>query len=85
MRLVSYEMEGDLKLGLIHDGRVADLAALAGDSDEADFFCCARCFLEAGDAAVEVARELVSAAVTSGAAATWPATIASTSERAAIS
>jgi 2-keto-4-pentenoate hydratase/2-oxohepta-3-ene-1,7-dioic acid hydratase in catechol pathway len=67
MKLLSYDVDGDLKLGLVHDGRVADLLALAGDSDEVDFLCCARCFLEAGDAAIEAARALVI-----GAAATWP-------------
>ncbi len=71
MKLVTYEDAGKLKLGAVAEGRVADLAALAGPGERASYFCCARCFLEAGDAAIVAARDLLAGAA--GRTAGWPA------------
>ncbi len=72
MKLVTFDAGGP-RLGLVYNGRVVDLAALAPDDTTREAFCCARCFLAAGDAAVAAAKRVTETAVAQGMAASWPA------------
>ncbi len=73
MKLVTYELEAGPKLGAVHEGRVADLAALAGEGTGAKFFRSARCFLQGGQQALAAAKEILSVAIAGDATATWEA------------
>jgi 2-keto-4-pentenoate hydratase/2-oxohepta-3-ene-1,7-dioic acid hydratase in catechol pathway len=76
MKLVMYEMDDLVALGMVYRDRVVDLDDLAmaagKDEDEASCFCCTNCFLEAGARAVALARELVTDAVEAGMDKSWP-------------
>jgi len=71
MKLVTFDADGP-RLGLVHGGRVGDLAALADDETTRRVFCCARCFLAAGDTAVAAARRLLEVAESDGLVDSWP-------------
>ena len=71
MKLVTYETDGQLRLGAVYEDRVADLAALA--SGDARSFGSMRAFLNAGDAGIREARLLLDRAVADGRAGGWPA------------
>jgi len=73
MKLVTYETRVGLNLGAVHEGKVADLAALGGEGDRYRVFCSARSFLENGSQAIEAAKEIVCAAASRGATTSWPA------------
>ena len=73
MKLVTYETEAGPKLGAVHEGKVADLAALAGEGARARFFGSARAFLQGGDEAIATAKAILSAAARGEATASWPA------------
>lgn len=73
MKLVTYQTEVGPKLGAVHEGRVADLAALAGEGAKAKCFRSARAFLQGGDQAIAAAKEILSMAATGEARVSWPA------------
>jgi len=71
MKLVTFDANGP-RLGLVHEGRVVDLAALADDDTTRAAFSSVRCFLAAGQEAIAAAQRLVEAADSSGLAGSWP-------------
>ena len=72
MRLVTYD-DGGPRLGLVREGRVADLAALADDETTRLAFSGARSFLAAGDTAIAAARRVMREAEDHGMVPSWPA------------
>lgn len=73
MKLVTYDQGGCQKLGVVRDGKVADLAALAENSEAAGSFQSSRRFLEGGDDAIATANALITEAETGAIAESWPA------------
>lgn len=71
MKLVTYEVDKQLKLGAVLGDRVADLAGLAGGRDASRYFRSARSFLEAGGEAIAAAEALVADAAAGG-VTSWP-------------
>ena len=64
MKLITYQHDGYLQLGVVHQDRVGSLVGR---------FTSARAFLEAGDSAIAQTNALIEKAVASGAVASWPA------------
>ena len=64
MKLITYEYNRYVQLGVVHQDRVGSLVGR---------FASARAFLEAGEQAIAQTNSLIDTAVASGAVASWPA------------